>query len=540
MSALLNEWRFVGYVNSIQSAPAYLIPVFGRLNDSSYFIQEIDFEKNRVSALKPVELSLFELKKVDLVLSVYPESDPVFGFIKSNGEILIGTKIQIEKQIYNWVKDSQLNDALCMQIGDIFGWTSLHQEAQQRYISHLRKEAGNSVCRSYINSEVRLHSWKFLEHNFVTKKKRELLQLNLGKLDIFYDDKGELNFTNFSDKLHLSDKTISDLKKEVEFKFGWMSEYFIDNSGVLESHNPKERVIKKSKRKGILLCGGSGTRLHPMTTATAKCLLPIFDKPLIYYSITAMIKMGVRDILIITTNKEVGNFSTLLGDGQGWGVRISYDIQSSPDGIAQALIIAEDYLNGAPCVLLLGDNLFLGEGFFETAFEVSEACETAAIFVKTVKNVTEFGVAELSEKKDEVLSLMEKPQHAKSNYAVCGMYFFDKHASAHARELKPSMRGELEITDLNNKYLSQKELRPQVVSDNTDWNITGNPTDFLNASQYVANLSLDDRMKLSSPEFNSYQNGWITIHELRDYLTKYQKSGYIQQLRNMTATDGVV
>jgi len=280
--------------------------------------------------------------------------------------------------------------------------------------------------------------------------------------------------------------------------------------------------------KGILLAGGAGTRLYPMTQVITKQLLPVYDKPMVYYPLTTLMLAGVRDILLISTPQDIGHFERLLGDGRKLGLRIQYTVQPRPEGIAQALILAESFLAGSPCVLILGDNLFYGSGM-QAFLESCRISEGALIFAYPVHDPQRYGVVEF-DKEGRVLSLEEKPQHPKSSYAVPGLYFYDGQAPALARTLRPSARGELEITDLNRLYLERGQLRVRVMPRGFAWLDTGTPHSLLEASLFVQVIEERQGLKIGCPEEVAFRKGFISLEELRSLAEPLAKTPYGQYL----------
>jgi len=278
-------------------------------------------------------------------------------------------------------------------------------------------------------------------------------------------------------------------------------------------------------RKGIILAGGNGTRLHPSTIAVSKQLMPVFDKPMIYYPLSVLMRAGIRDILIITTPHEQGAFQALLGDGKRWGVNIHYAAQPSPDGLAQALIIAEEFLDGYPSALILGDNLFFGEAFNAAVLEAAKNETGATVFGYHVKNPKEYGVVGFDDTM-KAISLEEKPKKPASNYAVTGLYFYDNKASEHAKTLKPSARGELEITALNQIYLDRAELKVEILREGTTWLDTGTHRSLLLAAQFVSVIEERQGLRICCPEAISFQNKWIDKKQLERLAKPLEKSGY--------------
>ena len=288
--------------------------------------------------------------------------------------------------------------------------------------------------------------------------------------------------------------------------------------------------------KGIILAGGSGTRLYPLTRVTSKQLLPVYDKPMIYYPLSTLMLAGIRDILIISTPTDTPRFEDLLGDGSHFGIKLSYAVQESPDGLAQAFLIGKEFVGDEPCAMVLGDNIYYGNGFSSILAAARENAENgrATIFGYYVNDPERFGIVEF-DKDGKVLSVEEKPAQPKSNYAITGLYFYPKGVPAMAEEVKPSARGELEITTLNDMYLKQGNLDVQLLGRGFAWLDTGTMASLLEAAEFVHMVEKRQGIKISAPEEIGYRFGWISAEQLLESAELYGKSPYGEHLRRVAA-----
>ncbi|WP_183555751.1 glucose-1-phosphate thymidylyltransferase RfbA [Massilia aurea] len=283
------------------------------------------------------------------------------------------------------------------------------------------------------------------------------------------------------------------------------------------------------QRKGIILAGGSGTRLHPATLAISKQLLPVFDKPMIYYPLSTLMLGGIRDILIISTPQDTPRFQQLLGDGARWGLNLSYAVQESPDGLAQAFIIGEDFIGNSPSALVLGDNLFYGHDFNQLLERADARTDCASVFAYHVQDPERYGVVEFNDD-GKAISLEEKPAKPRSNYAVTGLYFYDENVAKMARTLKPSPRGELEITDLNRMYMDIGKLDVEIMGRGYAWLDTGTHESLLDAGQFIATIEQRQGLKVACPEEIAFRKGWINAAQLEELAAPLRKNGYGQYL----------
>lgn len=286
--------------------------------------------------------------------------------------------------------------------------------------------------------------------------------------------------------------------------------------------------------KGIILAGGSGTRLYPLTRVTSKQLLPVYDKPMIYYPLSTLMLAGIRDILIISTPTDTPRFEELLGDGSSFGIHLSYAVQENPDGLAQAFLIGEEFIGDEPCAMILGDNIFYGGWFRKNLKEAVENAKNgqATIFGYYVNDPERFGIVEFDEHKN-VISVEEKPEHPKSNYCITGLYFYDNRVVEMAKKVKPSKRGELEITDLNRLYLEEGDLKVQILGRGFAWLDTGTMDSLMDAASFVQTVQNFQGVVISAPEEIAYNAKWITKEELLNSAELYGKSPYGEHLHHV-------
>jgi glucose-1-phosphate thymidylyltransferase len=286
------------------------------------------------------------------------------------------------------------------------------------------------------------------------------------------------------------------------------------------------------KNKGIILAGGSGSRLYPLTSTISKQLLPIYDKPMIYYSLCTLMLANLRDILIISTPKDIGKYKELFKDSSKWGIRINYKVQKKPEGIAQAFILAENFLNNSPCTLILGDNIFYGNNLQDLLNSTKKKRNGATIFAYQVSDPERYGVVEFDKKK-RVIKIEEKPTKPKTNYAITGLYFYDNNVVNYAKGLSPSKRGELEITDLNKIYLKKKKLHVKVMNRGYAWLDTGTFDSLLEAGQFIKTIQKRQNIKIAVPEEIAFKKKWIDKKSLSILIKKIQNKEYKNYLENI-------
>jgi glucose-1-phosphate thymidylyltransferase len=287
--------------------------------------------------------------------------------------------------------------------------------------------------------------------------------------------------------------------------------------------------VNAPTRKGIILAGGSGTRLHPATLAVSKQLLPVYDKPMVYYPLATLMLAGIREILVISTPQDTPRFEALLGDGARWGISLRYCVQPSPDGLAQAFLLGRDFIGGAPSALVLGDNLFYGHDFQPLLQRAAAQREGATVFAYHVNDPERYGVVAFDAQR-KAISVEEKPKAPKSNYAVTGLYFYDDQVCDIAAALKPSPRGELEITDVNAQYLAQQQLEVEIMGRGYAWLDTGTHDSLLEAGQFIATLEKRQGLKVACPEEIAWRAGWIDAAQLRALAEPLRRNGYGQYL----------
>ena len=301
--------------------------------------------------------------------------------------------------------------------------------------------------------------------------------------------------------------------------------------------NDKNDSVQRPARRGIILAGGSGTRLYPATLAVSKQLLPVFDKPMIYYPLSTLMLAGIREVLVISTPNDTPRFKELLGDGSGWGLDIQYAVQQSPDGLAQAMIIGESFIGNSPSALILGDNIFYGHDLAALLESANSRKEGTTIFAYHVQDPERYGIAEF-DSSGKVVSLEEKPKKPKSNYAVTGLYFYDSNVATYAKRLKPSPRGELEITDLNRIYLEEGGLAVERMGRGYAWLDTGTHESLLEAHQFVQTIEHRQGLKIACPEEIAFHKKWIDAEKLAQLAEPMRKNGYGKYLLQVLRDGG--
>ncbi len=297
--------------------------------------------------------------------------------------------------------------------------------------------------------------------------------------------------------------------------------------------------MSATRHKGIILAGGSGTRLHPLTSTVSKQLMPVYDKPMIYYPLATLMLAGIRDILVITTPRDQQAFSDLLGDGSAWGINLSYTVQPSPDGLAQAFILGREFIGTSPCSLVLGDNIFYGGGFTQRLRAAASRDRGASVFAYYVQDPERYGVVSF-DRDGTALDIEEKPARPRSHYAVTGLYFYDNDVVDIAADIRPSSRGELEITDVNLAYLQRGDLQVEVMSRGTAWLDTGTHNSLLDAANFIRVVEERQGLKIACPEEVAYRMGYIGAEDLLALAAPLQKSGYGLYLQRLLDDEGVV